>query len=291
MAKNKERRVFFRVYDDVNLSYEKVAEQRPADAYLDSDNSSQPAALATDLQAIYDVDIGPAGLAFNCNEALQAGDNLRVKMLPLANRPVIATGATVVYCNSNGVGEEQYPYRVGVKFVDMADADRAGLLDYVDRRRAQQKRVKWVALAAAIAVIAAPDVVFDLLTGLLGFLFERFLEFIHITFEFIHIAFEFIESALDHLVEHLFHTTVQQTQVIVFYTLVFLFLAGLYFLGRKLLAFCREFCGQCRKKQLSYWSRKKTNLRRYWRRQQLLEKIKLIVIVVAFISCYLLFAM
>lgn len=41
-------------------------------------------------------------------------------------------------------------------------------------------------------------------------------------FEFLHLLFEVIEMALDQLIEHVFHTDLHQTQLIVFYILLFL---------------------------------------------------------------------
>ena len=68
-------------------------------------------------------------------------------------------------------------------------------------------------------MIAMPDVV-------IGFLFEL----VHLFFEIVFISFEWIESTLDHLVEHLFETELHQTQTIVFYVMVGIFLFPLYYL-------------------------------------------------------------
>jgi hypothetical protein len=46
------------------------------------------------------------------------------------------------------------------------------------------------------------------------------------------------------------------------------------------------FCRWCKKKQVSYWSRKKANLLFYWRELSPLDKFKLVVISVAAIAGY-----
>jgi len=219
-------------------------------------------------------------MAFSCEEALKEGDYLAIKILLASGMAVIVTFGKVVYCKNIQAIDSQHPYFVGAHFINMKDEDRELLTGYVAKKRSQQIRVRGLILAAAIAVIVAPDVVIGLLLELLHFLFEHFLEIIHL-------SFEFIELNLDHLVEHLFHTDLHQTQVIVFYTIATFVVYGLYRLLRAL----PSFYLRCKNSLLSACAHQKASLLYYWREQSLTNKCKLIVIGVAAITCYVFFGM
>lgn len=310
MTKNNNRRDFFRIYDEVNLFYQKIdetllTESQPAtDAILnipswstDIEGGSQDRVLKLpklekilpddmtsrlhfDENETRDVNISASGMAFNCEDSLKEGDYLAIRILLVSSMEAIVTYGKVVYCRSSNPNETQYPYFVGAHFVDMADEDREVLAKHVNKKRSQQIWVRSFILAAVITVIVAPDVVFSLLLGVLHFLFEHFLESLHL-------AFEFVELNLDKLVEHLFETDLHQTQVIVFYIIASFVCYGLYRLGRAVPPFCR----QVKKNQTAYWSRKKASFLFYWREQSLFNKIKWAVIGVAAITCYILFGM
>jgi hypothetical protein len=90
-----------------------------------------------------------------------------------------------------------------------------------------------------------------------------------------HILFEFIEIMLDKFVEHIFHTDRHQTQVIVFYLMLFLAFSGLYYLWRVLPSLCRQY----KENLLVAWSWHKTRAFFYWQEMPLINKTKLVVIV------------
>lgn len=301
MAKNKNRRVSFRIYDEVNLFYQKIDEtlltepqsaiddilnapSRATDMDTEAPDKNLPDVMAQGFQfsenETRDVNISASGMAFNCEDALKEGDYLAIRILLVSSSTAIVTYGKVVYCRNSNPNETQYPYFVGAHFVDMADDDRELLVKHVNKKRSQQIRVRAFILAAVITVIVAPDVVFGLFFELLHFLFEHFLESLHL-------AFEFIELNLDKLVEHLFETDLHQTQVIVFYIIASFVFYGLYRLGRAVPPFCR----QCKKNQIAYWSRKKASLLFHWREQSLFNKIKLVVIGAAAVTCYIFFGM
>jgi len=245
MTKNKNRRVSFRIYDQVNLFYKKIGEKLLTEPHPAFDNILEDFSLPTDIERVSqdsallsprleknlpdvtmpdlhfnenetcDVNISLSGMAFHCEDAFKEGDYLAFKILLVSSMAAIVTYGKVVYCKDSNPYESHEPHRVGVDFINMKDDDRELLIKHVSKRRWQHIVVNGLIFASVITVIAAPDMVFGLLFELLHFLFEHFLELIHI-------AFELIESNLDHLVEHLFHTDLQQTQIIVFYTLCFL---------------------------------------------------------------------
>ena len=310
MAKIKNRRISFRVYDRVNLFYQKIDKQLLTELHPAFDNILNNCSLSTEFESVSqdstlllasqekklpdlmipdfqinehetcDVNISISGMAFNCEDALKEGDYLVIKMLLLPSMMTIVAYCKVVYCKNSNPYESQYPYLVGTHFINMKDEDRELLSKHVAKKKVQQIVVKGFILATVITVIAIPDVVFGLLLELLHFLFEHFLEFIHL-------AFEFVELNLDKLVEHLFDTDLHQTQVIVFYTIVSFVLYGFYRLYRALPPFCR----QCKKNQIVYWSRKKASWLFFWREQSLFNKLKLIMIGAAAITGYIFFGM
>jgi uncharacterized membrane protein len=120
-----------------------------------------------------------------------------------------------------------------------------------------------LALIGIVIMIAMPDMV-------IGFLFEL----VHLFFEIVFISFEWIESTLDHVVEHLFETELHQTQTIVFYVLVGIFMFPLYYLCRMLL---RLFF-RLKEILIEEWALNKMRVTLYWQGLSLIGKIKLILI-------------
>jgi hypothetical protein len=119
-------------------------------------------------------------------------------------------------------------------------------------------------LIGVVIMITMPDV-------LMGFLFEL----VHLFFEVLFISFEWIETLFDHIVEDLFHTELHQTQTIVFYLLVGLFVFPLYYLWRIL----RRLSFRLKEMLLEEWALNKIRATDYWRDSSLIGKIKLIVII------------
>ena len=119
-------------------------------------------------------------------------------------------------------------------------------------------------LVGIVIMITMPDV-------LMGFLFEL----VHLFFEVLFISFEWIETLFDHIVEDLFHTELHQTQTIVFYLLVGLFVFPLYYLWRIL----RRLSFRLKEILLEEWALNKIRATDYWRDSSLIGKIKLIVII------------
>lgn len=309
MRKDRNRRGYFRIYDEVNLSYKKI-DEKPVDEppfffdtilndrsfSTDNESVSQDSAsslprLEKDLPELefkehesHNVNISASGMAFKCNDALNEGDLLVIKILLASSMAVIVTYSQVVYCkdlqSDGSPNDSPHPYFVGTHFIDIKHEDQALLIKHVDKKRALQNWINGIIMATLITVIAVPDVVFGLLFELLHFLIERI-------FESIHIGFEFIELSLDHLVEHLFHTDLHQTQVIVFYIMLFFGLYGLYLLWRALPPFCRRL----KQNLFIAYEFKKASWLFFWREQSLVDKIKVVVIAVVAIASYVFFGM
>ncbi|MGZ5069791.1 MAG: PilZ domain-containing protein [Methylobacter sp.] len=299
MMSNKNRRAFFRIYDEVNLFYKKIDESlltrsqsaiEPPSFFRNSDTQSYalPSNLEAEIEsdAKFDkdttcnVNLSAGGLAFNCNASVQEGDCLVIKLLLEPGMRAIAAPCKVVYCQDNPVTDNECPYFVGAHFIGMRAEDRKLLIDYVDKKRQQRRWFNIAVLAVVVTVILLPDVVFGLLFELFHFLFEMLMEFSHL-------AFEFIESNLDHLIEHMFETDVHATQIIVFYILFPFVCYGLYRIGRLVPPFLRW----CKRKQIAFWSRRKANLIFFWREQSPVDKLRLIAFGTAAIAFYFFFGM
>lgn len=300
MAKNKNRRGFFRIYDEVNLFYQKIDERLLTESHPDFDNVLKPSALSPDLEKASqqpkpeknlqdlqfhenetcNVNISASGMAFNCEDAFKEGDYLIIKLLLVSSMTAIVTYGKVVYSKNSRSSDSQYPYFVGTHFINIKDEDRELLIKHVNKKRSQQRWVRGIILATVITAIAVPDVVFGLLFEFFHFLFE-------ISLHGLHLGFEFIEMNLDHLVEHLFHTDLHETQVIVFYIIASFVVYGLYRIGRALPPFYRR----CKNSLVEACEHKKASLLFYWRQQSLPNKIKLVVIGAAAVTCYVFFGM
>lgn len=304
MRKNKNRRGAFRIYDEVNLSYEKIDEKWIADHPLSLDNALNDHSFSTNIERLaqnpelslpgpednlpgaqfnehesHNVNISASGMAFNCDDTLKEGDFLVIKIMLASSMSAIVTYSQVVYCkdlqSDGSPNDSPHPCFIGTHFVNMKDEDRERLTQHVDKKRKRQKWINGAIGATVITVIAFPDVVFSLLLGLTHFLFELFLHILHL-------SFEFIEMNLDHVIEHLFHTDLHQTQVIVFYVILTFIVYGLYLLVRTVPSFCRR----CKQNLLAAYAFKKASLAFFWREQSLLDKTKIVAIVVAAAAAY-----
>lgn len=137
-----------------------------------------------------------------------------------------------------------------------------------------QRTVYTTYLIGIASVIIMPDVVFGLL-----------LDLIHNLLEVAHLLFELFESALDHIVEHIFHTDRHETQVIVFYLMLSMAFGGLYYLWRRM----PRIYHKLKEYLFAAMLQRKTRLVRYWADQSLINKIKLVALFNAGLTCYILF--
>ena len=84
--------------------------------------------------------LSASGLAFDCDEALAIGDYLEIKMLLVSCMAVIITYGKVIYCKEQKQKNDQFPYIIGVDYVNMKDQDRELLIKHVVKRQMQQIR-------------------------------------------------------------------------------------------------------------------------------------------------------
>ncbi len=289
----KNRRAFFRIYDDVNLFYQKIDKKQLAELRPHPDSSYSPnfdsGATQSTLPKLdknlfedhfkdngtCNVNISASGMAFSTDHTLHEGDILVIKVQLASGPAVIQTYANVVYCKDNHPYDTEYPYFIGTHFIDMEDDYRGLLAAHIEKKHKQDLRVRAVVLTALIIVLLVPTLVFSLLFELIHLIIEVIL---HIA----HLAFEFVELNLDHVIEHFFETDLHQTQVIVFYIIATSILFILYRIARRIPDFARF----CKKSQLAFWSRKKSNLLFFWSEQSLFNKIKLVVIGILFFVVY-----
>ncbi len=86
--------------------------------------------------------LSASGIAFEVEHELEQGDYLEIKMLLVHCMAVIVAYGKVVYCKKSQSGVEQYPYLVGVDYVNMKDQDRELLIKHVVKKQLQQLRGK-----------------------------------------------------------------------------------------------------------------------------------------------------
>lgn len=82
-----------------------------------------------------------SGLGFDCNEKLNIGQFLEIKMLLVHSTVVITTYAKVIHCFKHTVAhDDNYDYFVGVAYVNMKETDSDVLSKHVAKKQLQQIR-------------------------------------------------------------------------------------------------------------------------------------------------------
>jgi PilZ domain len=289
------RRVALRVYEQVNLFYQRIAEGELNNTQAGYDkihnsfaiaeatrgltvDSAFPASTSQENDTL-NANISATGIAFTCAENLEAGEYLMLRILFLSSMTVVTTCCKVVYTKpSNPYEINRHPYSIGAQFVNMTAEDSDLLNKHVGKKRKQQLIVNGAILAFALAILAAPEHALELLVELTHHVFE-------IVLHMLHLAFEFLEMGLDHYIEHHFHTDTHKTQVIVFYTIVTLGLVPLYFLMRK--AF--KSLIQLKQSLILFASRKRSSCLYFWGQQTALNKVKIVGLGTTVIAGYLFF--
>ena len=288
--KKNNRRTAFRIYERVNLFYHKINPAEvlaPIDGYHDlltahikSDATALGIDRLPDSQSrendALNVNISASGMAFTCKDELEVGEYLMVRILLLSSMTVVMTCCQVVYRKpSNPYETDRYPYLIGARFVNLTAEDTEILNKHAARHKKQQAIIYSLLLGLALAVLAAPDMVFSFLLGVFHHLLE-------ITLHILHLGFEFVEYNLDHFIEHTFHTDLHTTQVMAFYTLLALGIGILYLLWRIVPPAIQRLY----KNQIAFWTRKKASVLYYWHGQTAADKIKIIGISAAAIAGY-----
>jgi len=84
--------------------------------------------------------ISVSGVGFDSNEPLKVGQYLEIKMLLVHSTVVIVTYVKVIYCIKNTTSPDEYPYFIGVDYVNMKESDRDLLSKHVAKKQLQQIR-------------------------------------------------------------------------------------------------------------------------------------------------------
>ncbi len=302
-SKSTNRRLAFRVYEQVNLFYQKILPEQLAEPALEFDNvltgfrlppdgeSDERIALPGQLSSLpysesrendtLNVNISATGIAFTSKDPLAFGDYLALRILLLSSMTTITTCCKVIYCKpSNPYEDNLYPYCVGGQFMNLTTEDRQLLSKHLLKRRKQQIVTYSLFLTALMIFLAAPDMVLDMVLDLAHQLLEFMLHAVHV-------FIEIIELNIDRLIEHYLHTGLHTTQIISFYISLALKLICLWFLWKTIPPRCLAFG----KHVWRFWSRKKASLLYAWGEQSIFNKIKISGLAVTAVVGYVLFAM
>lgn len=303
--KKTNRRLDFRIYEQVNLFYRKIDTQRgnnAAAADFDTllgdypaNQASEPiaagagnSALDTALPAsqsrendTLNVNISSSGIAFTCREKLQAGDYLMIRILLLSSMTAVMTCCKVVYCKpSNPFETDLYPYLVGAQFVNLSAEESALLNSIVAKRRKYQLTGYGLLLSFLAALLWMPEEVFGLILELIDHLTDTVLELWFL-------ASDYLGLGLKHAIPYLFHTTPRVTDIAGFYSqqvvefLVMLQLVRLSWFAIKRFS----------RKSAAFLARKKAGMLYYWREKSGFDKLKLIGMAATLIGCYVMFGL
>lgn len=297
------RRAAFRIYEQANLFYQKIDPaqagefRRGFDGVLHSKSrSSETDKLTSNVESValnlalpysqsqendtLNVNISSTGIAFTCKDKLKIGDYLIIRVLLLSNMTLVMTCCKVVYCRpSNPYEKNQYPFLVGVEFVNLTAGDSRLLKSHVGNKRKQKLILTGIMSGIFMLILAMPEEVFSFVLDLSD-------DFLDLIVEIIFVVFNYIGLGLDYIVQYLFQISPHGRQVVEFYIMTAIQLAALIgFLRLSVSASMR-----LGNNFVAYLRRKKASLLYYWRRQTLLNKIKITGIGVLAISCYVLLA-
>lgn len=89
------------------------------------------------------VSLSASGVAFDCEEALNIGDMLEIKMVLSSLTAVIVTYAKVVYCKINPENNaDRLPYVIGVDYVNLQEQEQELMIKHMIKKQMQQIRKK-----------------------------------------------------------------------------------------------------------------------------------------------------
>jgi hypothetical protein len=125
----------------------------------------------------------------------------------------------------------------------------------------QHKAIHASYLAGAIVLFMMPDILFELLTSLVQFLFESFMTVV-----------EYLEIYLEYVVKHTLHTDQQTTQIIVFYSIIAWWTFVMYQLWRCLYFSIRKIKNSI----IANYRESKASAKEYWSTLSILNKFKVI---------------
>jgi len=179
---NANRRRSFRIYDNVDIFYQKIGQQ-------DSLNSDQLQKLPESLSnenATLNVNISSSGISFTCKEVLKPGDIILVRVLLLSSMTVIMCPCRVVYFKPpNTYENNRYPYTIGAEFINLRQEDKDLLDKHIRHKRKWQWFFRLLFLSAFLALIYVPEVIAELLLEQFELLVDLFHEAVFLIDELI----------------------------------------------------------------------------------------------------------
>ncbi len=184
-----DKREFFRIYDDLNLSYRLIDEEQTKQPILTQASLLDSCSLSSALDLINkEVDIlheklgkihpdfadylklldiklnllattvisiagdevhknqtrkatiSVSGIGFDCDEWLEVGQYVEMKILLVQSTTVITVYAQVIHHFKHQAQESAYPYFVGATFINMKETDSELLSTHIAKKQLQQIR-------------------------------------------------------------------------------------------------------------------------------------------------------
>jgi len=269
-AKTINRRLAYRVYDQAHLIFCKLEQEPEQLAPAESGYPPIPVVpnSKTKENDTLRVNISSNGVAFTCEQPLQPGDMLRVRIFILSTQTSIVTCCRVIYCKpSNPFELDRYPYTVGAQFVNLAVGDREVLLRYVRHHQRLQWLRRSLLSACLLILLLFPVDSAEYLYSVAEIAITSLIDLVLA-------AYESSQYRLYRVIERTLATDSRQTEMLLFYLTLILGLALGYLLwrtlpGKLLNALYRFGC---------YLSRKKSSLAYVWSEQSALDKAKIIAL-------------
>jgi hypothetical protein len=271
LPKKTNRRRSFRIYDDVDIFYQKLDKPDLSNANQISDPQALPESIGAE-NATLNVNISNSGISFTCQETLQPGDIILVRVLLLSSMTMVMSYCKVVYCKpSNPYEHNRYPYTIGAEFVNLRPEDKALLNKHIQKKRKWQWFFTGLFLTALLTLIYVPELIGELLIELFEWLSEIFLEAVFLMDELINYWFSFLLSFL-------FPQSPHTVQTIGFYlqtTLYALIAIWAFF------KWVPQWAKNTKQRICRFFSRKKASLGYFWKQLPLLHKIAYIFMTLA----------
>lgn len=302
--KKSNRRLDFRIYEQVNLFYHKIdplrlnAAKPGFDTFLADylrNQASEPFAAADEHPAVdkslpgsqsrendtLNVNLSRSGIAFTCREHLQAGDYLMIRLFFLSSMTVVMACAKVVYCKpANPYETNQYPYCVGAQFINLTAEDSALLNGVVAKRKRYRLFGYGCVLSFLTALLLVPEETCGLIVELFGHLTDAVLDLWFL-------ASDYLGLGLKRSIPYLFHTTPRVTDIAGFYIQQAIEFAVMLCIVRVSWLAIKRFS----QKSAAFLARKKASMLYYWGEKSWLDKLKVISLGVAVIGCYVMFGL
>lgn len=273
------RRRSFRIYEDVDIFYQRLEPPQTDDSKEHTDSAPVPESSGSENPTL-NVNISANGLSFTCPENVQPGELIRVRVLLLSTMTLVMCCCRVVYCKpSNPYEDKRYPYTLGAEFVNLRPEDKARLDQHIQKKR-QWQWFKWGAFfTALLTLIYIPDVIMELFL-------EQIHQLLDIGVNIIYMIDDVINYWVNFGLSFIFPHSPTTVQTIGFYLQLALYIFLLGWLGVKWLP---KAVKNTLFRLWRYISRKKSSLTYYWRHLSWPKKAGFLTAFFGGITLYFLF--